>query len=323
MPSWIPVSGMTDPVLPEPLWDPRLTEADRPAMVTGEAWRALRRSARFWITAGLVVLFAVMATWPQLFVAPSPAPADPRECSLRASDGSFQDRLLPSSEHWFGTDVQGCDYYTRTIYGARTSLGIAAAATVLALIPGVLLGLTAGYLGGWPDAVISRFTDIFFAIPYIIGAILLLTALGGENRTASEVLVVIAALSWPLPSRIVRAAALQARSQEYVEAARAMGAPTSRILFRHVLPNSFAPVIVYASLSAGSIIGLEALLSFLGVGLQLPAVSWGLMIKTAESHLLDVPHLLFFPGLFVTVAVLAFFLLGDVLRQALDPHLRT
>lgn len=313
---------MTDPILSDAARDVVAAEPERWALAGGEAWKVLRRSLRFWITAGLVILFAVMAIWPQLFVAPSPAPPDPQQCSLRAPDGSFQDRLLPSAGHWFGTDVQGCDYYTRTIYGARTSLWIASAATVLALVPGILLGLTAGYVGGWADAVISRLTDVFFAIPYIIGAILLLTALGGDTRTTTEVIVVIAALSWPLPSRIVRAAALQARSQEYVEAARALGAPTSRILFRHVLPNSFAPVIVYASISAGAIIGLEALLSFLGVGLQLPAISWGLMVNTAQSHLLDLPHLLLFPGLFVTVAVLAFFLLGDVLQQSLDPRLR-
>lgn len=313
---------MTDQVLSDTVREGRLPEPDPSLVAGGEAWQALRGSVSFWITAGLVLLLAVMAIWPQLFVAPSPGPADPQLCSLRAADGSFQDRLLPSPQHWFGTDVQGCDYYARTIYGARTSLWIATAATILALIPGILLGLTAGYLGGWVDAVISRFTDVFFAIPYIIGAILLLTALGGESRSATEVLVVIAALSWPLPSRIVRAAALQARRQEYVEAARALGAPTWRILVRHVLPNSYGPVLVYASLSAGSIIGLEALLSFLGVGLQLPAISWGLMIKTAQSHLLSLPHLLFFPGLFVTVAVLAFFLLGDVLRGALDPRLR-
>lgn len=287
-----------------------------------DAWRSLRKSPRFWFAAGIVILVTLMAVWPQLFVSISPASHDPYDCSLRAPDGSFQDRLPPSNEHWFGTDVQGCDYYARVMYGARASIVVGVGATLVALLIGLALGGVAGYYRGWPDSVISRVTDLFFAVPYVVGAILLLTMLGEEGRSSLQVLLVIGFLSWPLASRIVRSSVLGVTQQEYVEAARAVGASDARILTRHVLPNSFAPVFVFSMISIGAIIGVEATLSFLGVGLQLPAISWGLMINTAQNYLFDSPHLLLFPGLFVTLTVLAFLLLGDSLRDAFDPRLQ-
>ncbi len=311
-------SDMTD--LVEPQVQPAPTE--QRGSLTADAWRSLRTSPRFWFSAVTIALLAIMAIWPQVFVAFSPATHDPRDCSLRAEDGTFQDRLPPSTDHWFGTDVQGCDYYARVMYGARVSMTVGVGATALALAIGVLLGGLAGYYRGWSDSVISRVTDLFFALPYVVGAILLLTVLGDEGRSTFQVLLVIALLSWPLASRIVRTSVVQVTQHEYIEAARAVGASDSRILARHVLQNSFAPVFVYAMISIGAIIGVEATLSFLGVGLQLPAISWGLMINTAQNHIFESPHLLFFPGLFVTLTVLAFLLLGDALRDALDPRLQ-
>jgi ABC-type dipeptide/oligopeptide/nickel transport system permease subunit len=305
----------------EPLAAENLTPDGTRGSLTADAWRALRTSPRFWFAAFVIVVITLMALWPQAFVAPSPATHDPRDCSLRADDGSFQDRLPPSAEHWFGTDVQGCDYYARVMYGARVSVVVGVGATLLALAIGLALGGVAGYYRGWPDSVISRVTDLFFALPYVVGAILLLTVLGEEGRSAFQVLLVIGVLSWPLASRIVRSSVLSVAQQEYIEAARAVGASDARILTRHVLPNSFAPVFVYSMISIGAIIGVEATLSFLGVGLRLPAISWGLMINTAQGHLLETPHLLLFPGLFVTLIVLAFLLMGDALRDAFDPRL--
>ncbi len=295
-------------------------EAERGSL-TADAWRVLRKSPRFWFAAAVVVLVVLMAIWPQLFVSISPATHDPFDCSLRAADGSFQDRLPPSAEHWFGTDVQGCDYYARVMYGARASIVVGIGATLVALLIGLISGGVAGYYRGWPDSVISRVTDLFFAVPYVVGAILLLTVVGEEGRSTLQVLLVIGVLSWPLASRIVRSSVLGTTQHEYIEAARAVGAGDARILTRHVLPNSFAPVFVFSMISIGAIIGVEATLSFLGVGLQLPAISWGLMINTAQTYLHESPHLLLFPGVFVTATVLAFLLLGDALRDAFDPRL--
>ena len=308
---------MTEPVAAET----GIQEVGRGSL-RADAWRALRRSPRFWVAAVIVALAMLMAIWPQLFVSISPATHDPFDCSLRADDGSFQDRLPPSADHWFGTDVQGCDYYARVMYGARASIVVGVGATLVALLIGLALGGIGGYYRGWPDAVISRVTDLFFAVPYVVGAILLLSVIGDEGRSTLQVLLVIGALSWPLASRIVRSSVLGVTQQEYVEAARAVGASDARIVTRHVLPNSFAPVFVFSMITIGAIIGVEATLSFLGVGLQLPAISWGLMINTAQSYVFDSPHLLLFPGLFVTLTVLAFLLLGDALRDAFDPRLQ-
>jgi ABC-type dipeptide/oligopeptide/nickel transport system permease subunit len=300
-----------------------LDAVQKEAGLFSDAWRDIRRRKLFWVAAFLIGLFTVMAIVPALFVLPSPATHDPRECSLRNPEtGEFQDLLPPSAEHWFGTDIQGCDYYARVIYGARVSIVIGIGGTIILSVIGLLLGGIGGFRGGWTDAVIGRFVDILFAFPFIIAAILFLNLIAPSGRNVWHVLIVIGVFGWPTLSRIFRGAVIQAREKEYVEAARALGASNNRILFRHVFPNAVAPAIVYAMIGIGGIIGAEAALTFLGVGLQLPAISWGLMINSAQDRILQAPHLLLFPGVFLSLTVLGFLLLGDVVRDALDPRTR-
>jgi oligopeptide transport system permease protein len=283
---------------------------EKPTSLWSDAWRELRRKPGFVISALLVILMTIMAAFPQLFTS-----IDPRECSL------INALQTPGAEHWFGTDLQGCDYYARTIYGARTSVSIGLVVTFFATLIAVTLGSLAGYKGGWLDSTLSRFTDIMFAIPLILGAIVILNALGGSRGiwTVSAVLII---LGWPTMLRLMRSSVLSVRELDYVDAARALGASDWRIITRHVLPNGITPVIVYATITVGVIITAEASLSFLNVGLQLPAISWGLMISAAQNRILTFPHLLFFPGIFLSVTVFAFILMGDALRDALDPKLR-
>jgi ABC-type dipeptide/oligopeptide/nickel transport system permease subunit len=184
----------------------------------------------------------------------------------------------------------------------------------------VVLGSAAGYYGGLVDTVIARATDIMFGIPFILGAIVILTVLG--TRGLPQVTFVLVVLGWPTMTRLMRSSVLGIRDLDYVQAAKALGASDLRILARHILPNAVAPVVVYATIYVGIVIALEATLSFLGVGLQLPAISWGLMISDAQYRVAAAPHLLLFPGLFLSLTVLSFILMGDALRDALDPKLR-
>lgn len=281
----------------------------RPASLWTDAWRELRTSPMFVISALLILVFVVMAIAPGLFT-----DADPRSCSLSNS------LLRPSRDHWFGYDLQGCDYYARTIYGARPSITIGILVTLATVLVAVVLGSIAGYFGGILDTIIARITDIWFAIPTILGGIVILSLL--PSRGILQVSLVLVVLGWPTMLRLLRSAVLSAKEQDYVDAARALGAKNVRIITRHILPNAIAPVIIYATITVGVIISAEAALSFLGVGLQLPAISWGLMIATAQNRILEAPHLLLFPAGFLSVAVFSFILMGDALRDALDPKLR-
>jgi oligopeptide transport system permease protein len=282
----------------------------REGSLYADAWRHLRRRPVFIIATVLILIMALMAIWPGLFTR-----ADPKACNLADS------LLTPSSEHWFGTDLQGCDYYARTIWGARVSITIGILVTAASTLIAVVLGSIAGFYGGFVDTVIARLTDIWFAIPTILGGIVILRSLF-STRGLLQVSLVLIVLGWPTMLRLVRSAVLSVKETDYVDAARALGASNFRIIRRHVLPNSVAPVIVYATITVGAVISAEAALSFLGVGLQLPAISWGLMISVAQNRILTAPHLLLFPGLFLSVTVFSFILMGDALRDALDPRLR-
>ena len=282
---------------------------DRAASLWSDAWRQLRRKPVFIVSGVVIVILVTMAMFPTLFTR-----ADPRACSLEDS------LIRPGSEHWFGTDLQGCDYYARTIYGTRISISIGITVTVFATLVAMIGGSIAGYFGGFGDTLIARMTDIWFAIPTILGGIVILTLFG--KRGFPQVTLVLIVLGWPTMLRLVRSAVLSVREHEYVDAARALGASNFRIIRRHILPNSLAPVIVYATITVGVIIAAEAALSFLNVGLQLPSISWGLMISNAQNRILTAPHLLFFPGLFLSLTVFSFILMGDALRDALDPKLR-
>lgn len=188
--------------------------------------------------------------------------------------------------------------------------------TIIAVIGGSI----SGYFGGVTDSIIGRITDIWFVIPTILGGIVILSLV--QQRGILMVSVVLIVLGWATLLRLVRSSVLAVKANDYVDAARAMGASNSRIILRHILPNAIAPVIIVSAIYVGVVIAAEAALSFLGVGLQLPAISWGLMISTAQQRIITAPYLLVFPGAFLSVTVFSFILMGDALRDALDPKLR-
>jgi peptide/nickel transport system permease protein len=231
--------------------------------------------------------------------------------------GAF--RAPPSSDFWFGTDTIGRDLFSRIVYGARVSLKIGLAATSIALTIGLLLGAVAGFFGGITETLIMRVTDIFLAIPYIVLAVAVAAVFG---RSENAIILVLGLTGWLGVCRIVRSSFLQLKQMEYVEAATALGFGRARIMFRHILPNALQPIIVYGTIAIGTTILSEAALSFLGVGPQDPTPAWGLMVAQGKGDLANAAHLVFFPGAAVGLTVLSFVLVGDGLRDALDPRLK-
>ena len=225
----------------------------------------------------------------------------------------------PSMEHPFGTDVLGRDIFTRVVFGARTSIKIGLSVLAIALAIGVPLGLVAGYFGGIVDDIVMRISDVFMAFPSIILPLAISAALG---PSLFNTMIAIAITWFPLYSRVVRAQVLTIREQLYVEAARSIGAAPHRVIVHHVLPNSLSPVIVQASMDMGYTILTAATLSFIGLGAQPSVVEWGLMITESRSYFLDFWWTVTFPGLAIFVTVLAFNLIGDGLRDILDPKIR-
>jgi len=251
--------------------------ADRGKSLWSNAWEELRRNPLFWISAALILLFVVMAIAPGLFTQTDPTFAD-----LRLA------RKKPSAENWFGRDFQGYDVYARTIYGARASILVGVMTTAATLIFGSFIGIIAGYIGGAVDAVLSRFMEIFLAIPLLLGGILVLYSFPNRLGTpymvvVGKVVLVLSVLAWPNIARLMRSSVLQAKSNDYVLAAQALGASPTRIILSHILPNSLAPVIVVSTINLGAFIAAEATLSFLGIGLQPPAISWGLAISDGSG----------------------------------------
>lgn len=276
-----------------------------------DAWRELKRNPLFWIGSVLALVFLLMALFPQVFA----RGADPRDCDLANSQGK------PSAEHWFGFDQQGCDYLANVVHGARNSLIIGFLAVLVILVLGVVVGAIAGYYGGIADSVLSRITDIFYALPLILGALVVLRS-GVVGRGVVAVAIALAVFGWMTAMRLVRSQVIAVKSSDYVAAARAMGASNGRILTRHIMPNAVAPVLVYTTITIGVLIAAEATLTYLGVGLQRPAISWGLQIDAGQNLLRTSPHLVLFPSLILTLTVMAFVMLGDALRDALDPRQR-
>ena len=223
----------------------------------------------------------------------------------------------PSREHWLGTDELGRDIFSRIVYGARISFTVGVAAVALGAAIGVVIGLFAGYYGGTFDSVAMRCVDVLLAFPGILLAILIAAALGSG---LFPVILAVATYSVPTFARLTRGSALAVSRREYVEAARAAGARDARILLRHVLANSFGPILVYATLLMGSAILTAASLSFLGVGVAPPTPEWGAMISTGRNYMRQAPHVVVAPGMAIFVTVLAFNVLGDALRDALDPR---
>jgi peptide/nickel transport system permease protein len=271
--------------------------------------RALRRlwhrgSAVFGLV--VVVAFVLIA-----IAAPWIAPYDP----IATSWGEI--RKAPSAAHWFGTDELGRDVLSRVIFGARASLLAGVVSVLISLSLGVPIGLAAGYVGHWTDSVISRVTDAMLATPFLILAIALAAFLGPSLTNA---MIAIGISATPIFIRLTRGQVLAVKVEDYVEAARAVGNPHWRIAFRHVLPNVVPPLIVQATLAIAAAVIAEASLSFLGLGQQPPAPSWGSMLNTAKNYIEQAPWMAVWPGLSIFVLVLSFNLLGDGLRDALDPR---
>ncbi|MET7331554.1 ABC transporter permease [Nonomuraea sp. NPDC005650] len=286
----------------------------KPASLWTDAWYDLRRRPMFIVSVIIILILLVMSFWPSLFSSIDPYNA--RTCDLSTA------RQPPSAGHLFGKDSLGCDVFARTIYGARNSIVIGVLTTIITSLIGGLLGLVAGFRSGVVDTVSSRLTEIFFAIPPILGALLIAATFRGRANSIMLVILALAVLGWPMTFRIMRAAVITAKNQDFVVAARALGAGAGRIMFRHLLPNSLAPVIVVATINLGGFIAAEAALSFLGVGVQSPDISWGLMIADARNRFLEAPLPLVFPAVFLSITVLAFIMMGDAVRDALDPKLR-
>lgn len=292
------------------------TEADAVPESAGllhDAWRDLKRNPVFVVSALVVLLMLAIAVFPQLFAGLF-GHGDPRACDLSWSSHP------PMTSHPFGFDVQGCDLYANVIYGARASISVGLLVTASSLTIGVVVGSMAAFYGGIADTLISRLTDVFLGFPFILGALVLLATI--PVRNVLTVSLMLALFSWPPLARLMRSTVLSIKDADYVVAARTMGASDVRLLVKHVVPNAIAPVMVIATLGIGGIIVSEAALTFLGVGLQAPAISWGLQLSTAQTYFQRAPHLLVFPSLFLSVTVLAFILLGDAVRDALDPRLR-
>jgi oligopeptide transport system permease protein len=289
---------------------------DEARSLTSDAWRSLKRNPIFWVSVVLIVVFVLMAAWPSLFTN-----VDPNAAVLKEA------RQRPNANAWFGRDIQGYDIYSRTIYGARASILVGVFASIVTVLIGGAMGVIAGYYGGWLDSVVSRITDIFFAIPLLLGGILLMATFPNTVDSpylvvVGKVVLVLSLFGWPGLARLMRSSVLQVKPNDYVQAARALGASPWRIIRAHVLPNAVAPMIVVATINLGVFISVEATLSFLGIGLTPPAVSWGVAISDAIVALRTTPHILLFPSLFLSLTVLAFIMLGDAVRDAFDPKSR-
>ena len=274
------------------------------------AWRQFRRNRLAVVGLGLLVgLYLVTLLTPLI------APYDPY-----AQEEVLRTRLLsPSWEHWMGTDRFGRDILTRVLYGARISLSIGFIAMGIAVTLGTIIGAVAGYFGRWVDAVLMRFVDVVISFPRLV---LVITVIALFEPSIFLVIAVLGLTLWPSTARLVRGDVLSLREREFVQAAHALGIPSGRIVGRHLVPNALGPVIVAATLGIGNTILLEAALSFLGLGVQPPLASWGAMVADGRDHLIEGWWIATFPGLAIVVTVVAFNLVGDALRDALDPRLR-
>ena len=283
---------------------------ERSGSLWADARRELLRNPIFVLSALLVLVVVSWAVVPSLW---TDAGSDGGRCEL------IENNTAPSSEHIFGTTTQGCDLYAHVILGARPSIIIAVLVTAASTVIGAAFGIIAGFYGGWVDTLVSRLTDVFLGLPFILGALLFLALL--DSHSIWMVSTILIVLSWPPITRIMRGSVIAVKGLDYVEAARSLGASNASIIFRHILPNSIAPVIILATLYLGGFVSAEATLTFLGVGLEIPEISWGITIAQGQDYAVaGYPHLLVFPCAALIMTVLAFILMGDALRDALDPR---
>jgi oligopeptide transport system permease protein len=288
-------------------------ESAPPSSLWREAGRKLVRQPKFIVSVLLIAVILLAVAWPTLFTK-----VPKNSCDLSKSlDG-------PSAGHPLGFEKLGCDIFSRVVNGARPSVSVGVLTTLLVVIIGGLIGALAGWYGKWVDALLSRITDIFFALPLVLAAIVFLQAFGqrGGFLGVFSVVAVMAAFGWPQMARITRSAVLAVKNSDFVTAAKAIGVSRGKILLKHAMPNAAAPMIVTATVSLGTYIVAEATLSFLGVGLPITTRSWGWQISDAKTMLRTAPEVLLWPAAALALTVLAFIMLGDAVRDALDPKAR-
>lgn len=285
--------------------------AEKPSNMWRDAWRSIRRRPMFYISGVLALAFIAMALFPTWFTQVSPT----QGCDLQYSNAG------PQGPHILGFTRQGCDIWARIVWGAQTSLVVGIVSTLLASFLGVIFGVVAGFYGGWLDSFLSRFGDIFFSIPYILAAVVVMSVFS-EYRNVWTISLAIGGFAWASVARILRSEVLRVKNADYVMASIALGMSRFGTMVKHVLPNSLMPVIVVTTLNLGMSMVAEAVLSYLGVGMGSDVMSWGNDIGDAQQSLRAAPMALIYPSIALTVAVLAFIMLGEVLRDALDPKAR-
>jgi oligopeptide transport system permease protein len=288
-----------------------VTTDGKPSNLWRDAWRDVRKRPMFWISSALILLIVIVALFPDLFTQVPPN----NDCQLSNSNGA------PTTGHPLGFTRQGCDIYSRIIHGTSTSLAVGLIVTFLIAVLGIVFGSLAGFYGGWVDGLLSRLGDIFFSIPYILAAVVIMSVFS-QYANVWVISLAIGIFAWPATARVLRAEVFRVRNADFVMAATALGVSRFRILLRHVLPNSIAPVIVITTISLASAIVAEATLSFLGVGLPPSTMSWGNDISQAQVTLSTAPQVLILPSIALSVTVLSFIMLGEVARDALDPKAR-
>lgn len=277
-----------------------------------DAWRDLRRRWMFWVSAAVILFIVFVALFPQVFTDVPPN----NECFLKNSNDP------PEAGHPLGFTKQGCDVFSRIVHGTSTSLSVGVIVTVIIAVMGVALGAFAGYFGGWVDSVLMRIGDMFFAIPYILAAVVIMSIFLDE-RNIWVISLAIGFFAWPATARILRSEVLRVKQSDFVMASEAIGLSKLRTMFAHVLPNSIAPVIIISTVGLAGAITAEATLSFLGVGLPNNIyMSWGNDIAAAQNDLRTNPMVLVYPSIALSTTVLAFIMLGETVRDALDPRAR-
>ena len=297
------MSVLIDPPQSRGLESP-VSEGEPGTSLWREAWHRLAKNKMAVVCAIILILLALSAFLGPFFLKQS---YETQNLALGA--------VPPNAQHWFGTDTLGRDLFVRILYGGRVSLFVGLCATAMALLIGVIYGAISGFLGGKTDVLMMRIVDVIYALPFTVFVILLMVFFG---RKFVLLFVAIGAVQWLTMARIVRGQVLSIRRQEFIEAAEALGLSKSRIIFRHIIPNALGPIIVYATLTVPAVMLLEAFLSFLGLGVQPPMSSWGVLIKDGADSMEEFPWLLIFPGLILATTLFSLNFLGDGLRDALD-----
>lgn len=300
------MNAMAEPLGPDPAGLPSSQEIERGASLWRDAWHRLAKN-KMAVASAIILGVIILGS----FLGPYFLKYSYETQDLRLG------AVGPNADHWLGTDTLGRDLLVRILYGGQVSIAVGLCATAVALTIGVFYGTISGFLGGKVDALMMRIVDIIFALPFTVFVILLMVFFG---RKFVLLFAAIGAVQWLTMARIVRGQVMSLRQQEFIEAAEALGLSKLRIIFRHMIPNALGPIIVYATLTVPSVMLLEAFLSFLGLGVQPPMSSWGILIKEGADGMEEFPWLLIYPGLALAVTLFSLNFLGDGLRDALDPR---